>query len=642
MYKRQVYEFLTDEEKDVEAEIKALDIDPTELSKELETLAFDTVLRHRKIRHLATNNEYAFTRKLDDQAVGREYELAINVISPFGEDAGSPEAVRMKTMSREELAVVMKADSTFVRDLILFKQTDKFIRQSRSGSPQPGRDRIVSEKGEQNGRRARDLEMRLRRLMGKARLFVRGDELDIGGEEPQDRVVKAFQSLVDKIYTNLPMLRGVSSYSEADINKAVQAESSLFGPEGAGLGEAEQDVLSFINAQARNGVKVSVKYLVDRFTAKSYGWPTTAVLCLAGSLVAKSKIEARVDSTVTEGLDLAKALNNSHALPNILLTPQQEFSAAEIRKAKELYQELFSKPTSGSDARGLGAEWAISIADLETEIDALTRQAHNYPFMTVLTPFQEQLRAMKRKPAAWFITDAPKREDDLLNAKEDILDKIKSFMGGAQREIYDDARDTLASQSANIDYVDPDAGQKLRTALSDQDCYKGTSIQTLKTDLFELKNKVELKVLEERKAVNAAVEEVTAKITQMPDYQSLDADKQARITTRIDSHKSGLENVNLIPLLQNKANSARTHLLADIFNEVDRLARIAEQKTEDGSEGDGGPEPAPKEPITVLASQLKVTSSKTVLQNEDDVAGYLSDFKKTLLEQIHAGKKVIV
>ena len=249
----EVYEFLTDEEKDVEAEIKALDIDPSELSKELETLAFDTVLRHRKIRHLATNNEYAFTRKLDDQAVGREYELAINVISPFGEDADSPEAVRMKTMSREELAVVMKADSTFVRDLILFKQTDKFIRQSRSGSPQPGRDRIVSEKGEQNGRRARDLEMRLRKLMGEARLFVRGDELDIGGEEPQDRIVKAFQSLVDKVYTNLPMLRGVS-YSEADINKAVQAESSLFGPEGAGLGEAEQDVLSFINAQARKGI----------------------------------------------------------------------------------------------------------------------------------------------------------------------------------------------------------------------------------------------------------------------------------------------------------------------------------------------------------------------------------------------------
>jgi hypothetical protein len=140
--------------------------------------------------------------------------------------------------------------------------------------------------------------------------------------------------------------------------------------------------------QARNGVKVSVKYLVERFTSKPYGWPTTAVLCLAGSLVAKGKVEARVDSTVTEGLDLANALNNSHALANILLTPQQEFSAAEIRKAKELYQELFSKPASGNDARSLGAEWAASITELEADVDDKTRQVHAYPFMTArLIPF---------------------------------------------------------------------------------------------------------------------------------------------------------------------------------------------------------------------------------------------------------------
>ena len=97
----EVYEFLTNEEKDVEAEIKALEIDPSELSNELETLAFDTILRHRKIKHLATNSEYSFTRKLDDHAVGREYELAINLVSPLSDEVESPDGIRMKTMSRE-------------------------------------------------------------------------------------------------------------------------------------------------------------------------------------------------------------------------------------------------------------------------------------------------------------------------------------------------------------------------------------------------------------------------------------------------------------------------------------------------------------------------------------------------------------
>lgn len=636
----EVYEFLTNEEKDVEAEIKALDIDPSELSKELETLAFDTILRHRKIKHLATNSEYSFTRKLDDHAVGREYELAINLVSPLSDEVESPDGIRMKTMSREELAVAMKPDANFVRDLILFKQTDKFIRQSRSGSPQPGRDRIVAEKGEQNGRRAKDLEMRLRKLMGSARLFVRGDELEIGGEDAQERISKAFQSLVDKVYTNLPMLRGVS-YTEADINKAVQSESGLFGSDGTGINEAEQDVLSFINAQARNGVKVSVKYLADRFTSKPYGWPITAVLCLAGSLIAKGKIEARVDSAIKEGLDLAKALNNSHALPNILLTPQTEFSAAAIRRAKELYQELFAQPSSGTDARSLGAEWATSIDTLEAEVDGLVRQSHRYPFLTALEPFHELLRGMKGKPANWYISDAPKREDDLLNAKEDILDKVKSFMGGAQKGIYDDARDMLTSQSANIDYVDPDAGAKLRAALEDPGCFKGSMIQNLKSDLFDLKNKVELKVLEERKAVIAEVEDVSAKIAQMPDFQTLDPDKQARITARIESHKAGLDTVTLIPVLRDRANGARTNLLSDVVTELDRLARPTPAPEPQPGMSDR-PAPAPQPPTTVLASQLKVTAPKTLLTDEADVDQYLEEMKKTLLAEIRAGKKVIV
>ncbi|MDO6726265.1 BREX system P-loop protein BrxC [Cognatishimia sp. 1_MG-2023] len=636
----EVYEFLTNEEKDVEAEIKALDIDPSELSKELETLAFDTILRHRKIKHLATNSEYAFTRKLDDHAVGREYELAINLFSPLSDEVESPDGIRMKTMSREELAVAMKPDANFVRDLILFKQTDKFIRQSRSGSPQPGRDRIVAEKGEQNGRRAKDLEMRLRKLMGSARLFVRGDELEIGGEDAQERISKAFQSLVDKVYTNLPMLRGVS-YTEADINKAVQSESGLFGSDGTGINEAEQDVLSFINAQARNGVKVSVKYLADRFTSKPYGWPVTAVLCLAGSLVAKGKIEARVDSAIKEGLDLAKALNNSHALPNILLTPQTEFSAAEIRRAKELYQELFAHPSSGTDARGLGAEWATSTDTLEAEVDGLIRLSHRYPFLTALEPFHELLRGMKGKPANWYISDAPKREDDLLNAKEDILDKVKSFMGGAQKGIYDDARDMLTSQSANIDYVDPETGAKLRAALEDPACFKGSSIQNLKSDLFDLKNKVELKVLEERKAVIAEVEDVSAKVAQMQDFQTLDLDKQARITARIESHKSGLDTDTLIPVLQNKVTQIRSNLLAELIGQIDQLARPAPSPIAQPGVSDPAV-PAPQAPSYIKADQIKVSFDKPYLSDDADVDEYLEEMKKTLLAEIRAGKKVIV
>ena len=635
----EVYEFLTNEEKDVEAEIKALDVDPSELSKEMETLAFDTILRHRKIKHLTTGNEYSFSRKLDDHLLGREHELSINLISPFNDDVASPEAVRMRNVSREELAVVLQADVRFIRDLTLFKQTDKFIRQARAGSEQPGRDRIVAEKGDQNSRRYKDLELRLRKLMAEARMFVRGDELDIGGEEPQERIVKGFQGLVDKVYVNLPMLRGVT-YSEADILKAATPESGLFGDNGEGLTEAEQDVLNYVQSQARIGVKVSVKYLTERFGAKPYGWPVTAVLCLAASLSGKGKLEARSDSTVLERAELAKALNNSHALANVLLTPQTEFTSAQIRKAKELYKELFDLPTDGTDARTIGAEWLESTRTLSEELGKLLAQKAQYPFVVALEPLAAKVSAMVGKPATWYITEPAARENDLLDAKEDVLDKVRSFMGGAQREIYDDARDFLRDQEANISYVDAVVGEALARTLADPACYRGTAIQSLKTELYGLKDRVELTVLEERKAVITAIDECSAKAAQTPEFQALSADDQAHIKRNIDSHKAGLDSVKMIPILRDRANGAKLDLLPRILAEVERLSRPATQPQP--NPGMNEPPAAAPQPTYVNASEIKVGFAKPYLTEEADVEQYVDAMKNTLLEQIRAGKKVIV
>jgi hypothetical protein len=636
----EVYEFLTNEEKDVEAEIKALDVDPTEISKELETLAFDTILRHRKIKHLTTGYEYSFSRKLDDHLLGREYELSINIISPFNDDAAAPDAVLMRNMGREELAIVLQPDVRFIRDLTLFRQTDKFIRQSRSGSPQPGRDRIILEKGEQNGRRAKDLELRLRKLMAAARLFVRGDELDIGGDDPQDRIVKAFQALVDKVYVNLPMLQGVN-FVEADIAKAASPTSTLFGEAGTGLTEAEQDVLNHIQSQARNGVKVSAKYLTERFGAKPYGWPTVATLCLTASLSGKGKCEARSDGTPLEGAELARALNNSHMLGNILLTPQLEFTSSQIRAAKDLYKELFGLPADGSDARVLGGEWAESVRKLADELNRLVTSNHKFPFMTALEPLRDQVVAMVGKPAAWYITEPVKQEDALLNAKEDILDKIRSFMGGAQREIYDDVRDFLQAQEANIGYVDAAAGEKLRAVLSDPDCYKGTAIQALKSELYGLKDKVELDVLKERKAVIAAVDECAEKVAQTAEFQALTPEQQDKIRRSVASHKAGLDAVTMIPILRDRANGARSSLMQQMLADIARMIQPPAPTPPDPGMKER-PAPAPRPPSYVNASDIKVAYPRPYLAEEADVDQYVNELRKTLMAEIAAGKKVIV
>jgi hypothetical protein len=267
-------------------------------------------------------------------------------------------------------------------------------------------------------------------------------------------------------------------------------------------------------------------------------------------------------------------------------------------------------------------------------------QKAQYPFVVALEPLATKIAAMVGKPATWYITEPAAQEDDLLDAKEEVLDKIRSFMGGAQREIYDDAREFLRDQEANISYVDAAAGEALARALADPACYKGTAIQSLKSDLYGLKDRVELTVLEERKAVIAAVENCAAKVTQTPEFQALSADDQAHIKRNIDSHKSGLDSVKMIPILRDRANGAKLDLLPRILAEVERLSRPAAPAQPNPGMGEA-PAPAPQ-PTYVNASEIKVSFSKHYLTEEADVELYVQEMKKTLLEQIRAGKKVIV
>lgn len=633
----EVFEFLTSDEKDVEAEIKALEVEPSEVSRQLEELIFDTVLRQRKIRHHATGTEYPFSRKLDGHLVGREYELAINVITPMTADTATGDGMRMESLAREELIVLMAADARFLMDLTLYRKTDRYIRQARTVGQQPGRDRIVAEKREQNGRRIKDLELRLAAMLSSARLFARGEELDVRGEDAQERLSKAFQTLVDKVYVSLPMLRGVT-YAEADIARAATPDSTLFGPSGAGLTEPEQEVLNHIQAQERNGLKVSAKALLERFGSKPYGWPVAAVLTIAASLSGKGRLAARSDGEPLEGAALAKALQNSHLLGNILLAPQVEYTQGQIRKVKDLYKELFDRPAEGTDARTLASEWTQDLRALATEIDGLRAQRSAYPFLAALDPLAERIHGMKDKPADWILTELPKLEDILLDAREDVLDPIRRFMSGPQKTIYDDVRDFLRTQQANLDYVDGAGANRMRETLEDPACFKGDALQKLRSTLHDLKAAVDLKVLAERTAALAAVEDCATRLAQVPEVQSLPEDRRATLMEDLDRHKTELSGIGSIAVLRDRARMAQTQLLPDLLSKVARLTPAPAPPP--GAAEPAAPAPQPAE--YVAAAQLRVAWPGAYLAEEQDVDRYVDELRKLLLAEIRKGKRVTV
>ncbi len=665
----EIYEYLTDEEKDVEEEIKSTEVENTDVLAELATLVFDRTVKEHKIRY-ENGQDYSFAKKLDDRVYGRDYELSINVITPFNDNASSESVLQLQNTGRSELLVVLPPDNRLMRDLVLYKQTEKYIRQNTSSTQQESIKRILADKVVRNQERQIDLQQQVQGLLRRASLFVMGSPLDIGGENAQARIIKGFQELITRVYPNLRMLRDVA-YSENDIGKYVSLAQQGTLVDTA-LTEAEMEMLGAIQSDRRSGTRTTIKSLLEQFQRKPYGWYYAAVLCLLAKLCARGKVELRQNGEALEGDDLVRAIRNSAAHGSLTLEPQVEFTASQVNRLKKLYEDLFDAPGASNEAKALARDTSQALRDMAQELDKLLAQSGEFPFLNLLREPLETVRASTGKSYPWYVTEFVRQEDTLLQMREDLLDPIRAFMSGAQKSIYQEARAYLQEQKANFSYIEgSDEAASISAILDAPDCFRGNRMQQVKSLLETLQKKVEQRRKLEHDAAKKRSEEWQQGLNKVAEFALLARDVQLKIAEGIIDFAQKMELEKLIPVIREGVRrfeeSEYPRIIAQIYMAADATIRsagaaivqpggqdepsIPSAEPLSGASGDKphgqtgnvqtASQPAPK--VEIISIRLtSVPFDKPLLVSEADVDTYLESMRQTLLEEIRQGKRIQV
>ncbi len=647
----EIYEYLTDEEKDVEEEIKNTDVESSDVAIELERIIFEHVIKHRKVRYDENGQDYPFSRKLDDRLHGREYELAIHVISPFHEHAESESILRMQSMGRDELLVLMPPDERLVRDILMYKRTEKYIRQNISITQQEAVKRILTDKGFQNRERYAELQQRTQTLMGKAKLLVAGGDVEVGSEDAQTRIIRGFYDLIARAYPNLRMLRGIT-YTENDIAKCLKhSQQGLFGSDVTSLAESEQELLAFIQSNNRGGVRTTLKNLLEKFERKPYGWYFAAVLCTLANLCARGKVEIRTDGNLLEEDELERALRNTHGHGNVVLEPQVEFTASQVRALKEFFEDFFDTPPRASEAKALGKETGNALQELMHQLSPLASQASQYPFLNALTPVLEKLKELTGKPYTWYLTELSRQEDALLDMKEGIIDPIRKFMSGPQKGIFDNARRFVQTQEPNFAYIEVDEAAQVVANITDPDCFKGNRIQQVKTQVEMLQEKVNVQIEVEITRAKETVAALKTRLCGMSEFRALNSEQQERITAPFNDFNAVIERQKLIAVIRDNLRRFEEREYQLLLSQMTSWAHEAptpgpapERGRNDSlsDEGANPIRPAKSDPNIeyVPSRSVKVPFAKAWLADEADVDSFLESMREALLEEIRKGKRI--
>ena len=215
----EIYEFLTDKEKDVEQEIKRTEVSDSEVIKALHRIVFDDVLRSNKIRFEDNGNDYAFAQKIDDGLIkGKDTDVAVNLVTPEHPNYGNEAILHSRNMGGTELMAVLPGKERLLEQIRSQLKTDLYVRQN-SGSEDDALNAILAIRAKQSGARRQEITRLAEEQLRTAALVVNGQTLSVGEGDPRTRFSKAYQELIRAAFPKLKMVHG--AFSEATVAAVV-------------------------------------------------------------------------------------------------------------------------------------------------------------------------------------------------------------------------------------------------------------------------------------------------------------------------------------------------------------------------------------------------------------------------------------
>jgi hypothetical protein len=634
------FEFLTDEEKDVEEEIKSTDVDSAQVMDEIRKIVFDGVIKTVKLRHDGSKQDFDFTKKVDNKVYGKDYELTIQVISPEHEHATNPTSLSMMSSLSPVLIVGLPADERVMYDLYLFCKTSRYIQQATTNNQNETFTRILSEKRIQNQRRYTNLQLAIQTMLKEADFYVNGTCLEIASQDPKTRISLAFDELITRTYPNLSMQHGIA-YQESDIwSFLTREQNALFDHDSYENREAQDELKTRIQQEYQREQKVTFKKIQEIFTKRPYGWSLSAIQCLSALLHNRGELEFKSDSNILENRALLDALRNTHSFDNLLIQPQIEFTTQQIRGLKDFHQAFFDNQPGGNDGRGLGNETKAAFLQLADELKQLLQDRNLYPFLADLDGVINKLEDLRKKPYTYFLTEFENEHAGLKELKETVIGPMRRFMAREQKTIYDECKKFLDRAEGNFEAVNTEKVEILRGILNDPHCYRNNRMVQARSIKEEIRKQIEEKLSLEKEKTIRTIEKRKAYLVDFEDFKKLNPEHQQNIQYEIEQFVNGLDSLTIIASVRDSRRRFEEVVYPGLFS---RISEFLRERTEPGDDGTGSrpPEPVPQ-PETISIRSIYIRHERRILENENDVEAYIDSYKQVLLEKIQNGKRILL
>lgn len=644
------YLFLTDDEQDINREIKALNIDEEVVKRELANTIFQDFYDEKRFRY---SSEYLFSynQKMDEKNYGNQSSsIGVQIISPLSDHyQKSDQELMMMTSGSGEMIVKLGGSELYVEEIEEALRIEEYRKKKNITQLSENIQNILNNKTAEVRERKNRSRVLLEEAIKNGSFFINGDKVDIKGSSIKEKFNTAFKILVDNIYTKLNYVkehleneRGLIHILASD-NDQISFEDTM----GTYPNElAKKELFDFITLQNDIQKQVRVKVLYDRFQEKPYGWRQLDIATLISKLLKEQRIRVRFNAEYLEPKQntntLVSIFTKAADADKAIILKRVQVDEALIRTAKRVAKDVFNKTDLADDEDGLVKDLKILIEKQIAEINEIKAQyeGRKYPGKSLLNKGLEYFNQFHNGlDNASFFMKLKELEEDLAYWEEDIA-QVKGFFNGKQKSIFENGLELYAKYEENRAYLSREeietAVKKLIVILEEPVPYSNIKNipeltheieEQIKTVLSEKKTNAEKKLLEDQESISS----FSSQYGVSPETrQQIEAFYQ-NLLVELNSYSDIYKVESTIPRSANFKEKAENKINREI---EEWLRKKQKDQPEVGGEDTL---PIPVQKRFIQATEL---FSSTPLTTEREVDQYIESLSKKLKEIIRGNKHI--
>ena len=635
----EIYIFLTNDEQDINREIREIRISQSEIIDKIGSEIFNILFGLDKKYRYDNTHDFGFNTTIDDRPIGaHREEIGVRVLTPYFA-LGGVDDIEIKGLSLREhnILVALTSDSGFLNEMEQAMQIDTFLRRNTAKTMSENADIIKAVKQKEykdRTDRCRDL---ITETLKKAPMYVNGNKLDIKEKPPTQRINEAFSILIESIYTKLNYITAnyLTVESLREILTSKNNQIKMDGVETAPNHLAITEMLDIIDDFNKRNVATTIRSLITLFNKIPYGWKD---LDIAGVLLTLFKeqqirLELNGENIPTNDLEVINYVTKRDFQDRVVIKKREIISPALITNAKNISIEVFNRSDVPNDEDGLMSRIkSFALSELNNSDGGINELLHNYkhqnyPGKRILENGKKLLEQLERiKDIKAFFEYLQTEKEVFIDYSEDVQDVKKFFRN--QRDIFDNALKMIFIFDNNRSYVRDDEiielVKSIEAIIKQDEPY--TSIKDLPELIEKFGNRFTHLLEEECKPIRKNIEsdrEITLSDLNQRTFKDKFANKVVNDYTDLLTRLSRVNNIYEAFGIQKESENYKEDFIKSFNAEEERIAK-------ESAVSEGIPDYEVKVRKTKTISVKTLFAGTRQIANKQDIDDFLNGLRTKL------------